>query len=247
MTRRYPPAKSDRVSNMSARTQQLRNLVSDGSDQWRSKAVNPYLIGYTMAFDGFTKTMKAQADADKARAEMFVTMVSIVGGSLLMATVGETSLRMLAGNAALDFICNRNLDRAFNALAVTAENKTFMFALGKTLDTVKDEAGKKIKERATELLKTEEIKTSNPLVKYLEFDSLIRNHMLAANHAAEVIDADTTLSEAKKTAAFSALEAAPICRPPMGSINSNLLGSKDRVGDLSDQGSWLIRTGCLGS
>ncbi len=157
---------------------------------------------------------------------MFVTVVSIVGGSLLMATVGETSLRMLAGNAALDFICNRNLDRAFNALAVTAENKTFMFALGKTLDTVKDEARKKIKERATELLKTKEIKTSNPLVKFLEFDSLIRNQVLAANHAAEIIDNDRSLSDAKKTAAFAALEAAPICRPPIGAINSNQLAQK---------------------
>ena len=204
--------------------------MTDGSNQWRSKAINPYLIGYTLAFDGFTKTMKAQADADKARAELCVSIVSIVGGSLLMATVGESALRVVAGNAALDFICNRNLNRTFNALAITSENKTFMFALGKTLDALKDETGKRIKDRATELLKSEEIKTSNPLVKYLEFDSLIRNHITAANHAAETIEADTKMEEAKKAAAFAALNAAPICSPPTGNIDSNLLAQKIELG-----------------
>ena len=215
---------------MSARTQRLRAIIHDGQGQWRSRAINPYIISYRMAFGGFTKTMQAQADADKARAELFVSMASIVGGSLLMATVGQTSLRAVAGNAALNFICNRNLDRTFNAMAVAAENKTFMFALGKTLDTIKDQIGKRVKDEVTEIIKSKEIKTSDPLDKYLEFDSLMLNHEYAANHAAEQIEADRKMDDAKKHAAFVALEAAPICKPPSGVIDPNLLGPKIELG-----------------
>lgn len=215
---------------MITRTEKLRNLVSDGSDTWRIRAVNPYLIGYRMAFGGFTETMKKQAEADKAQAEMFISMASIVGGSLIMATVGETALRAVAGNMALNFICNHNLDRTFTAMSVAADNKTLMFALGKVLDTVKDEANKRIKERVTALLKTEEIKTSDPLDKTLEFDSLIRSHKLAAYHAAEEIENDRKMSDANKHAAFVALEKAPICTPPNGSVSATALAPKIELG-----------------
>ena len=147
-----------------------------------------------------------------------------------MATVGETALRAIAGNAALSFICDHNLDRTFNALAIANDNKTFIFALGTTLDLVKDETGKHIKDAVTQVLQAQEIKSSDPLAKYLEFDSVMRNQKWALNHAAEMIEADKKMPESKKAAAFAQLNAAPICTPPTSTIDSNHVAKKIELG-----------------
>ena len=212
---------------MSARVQQLRDQVNDGLDNWFIRVAGPYLLGYDAAYQGYTKTMQAQADADKATAEMFVTVASIVTGSILMATVAQTSFRAVAGNAALSFICDRNLVRTFNAMAVVADNKTVMFALGKVLDTVKEQVGKEIKDDVTKLFQAgDEIKTSSPFSKGVELDMMFRRHKQAVVVTATKIDSHPQLSEGVKTAAFAALHAAPICRPPAGSVSSDLLAKK---------------------
>ncbi len=212
---------------MSARVQDLRNRVGDGLDRWHIHVTWPYITAYTDAFDGYTKTIAAQAEADKARAELFVSVASIVTGSILMATVAQTSFRIIAGNAALNFVCDRNLVRTFNAMAVAAENKTLMFALGKTLDGIKDKIGTEIKTDLTKALQAgTDIKSSNPLIKHIELESLLTKHKLAAIEAAERIDGEKSLPEATKAKAFAALLAAPICKPPTSSVDSNMLSKK---------------------
>lgn len=74
--------------------------------------------------------LKDQAEADKARAELVVAVASILSGPLLMATVARTSLRAVAGNALLNFVCNRSLERTFNAFR--ANRPWFSFGGGPT-------------------------------------------------------------------------------------------------------------------
>lgn len=69
-----------------------------------------------------------------------------------MATLAQTSIRAIAGNVLLNVVCNRNLQRTFNAMAVLEANKTFMFSLGKFFDSVKDRASTAIKDRVQQIL-----------------------------------------------------------------------------------------------
>ena len=204
----------------------LRGVLDDNFDKWKVAVTNPYVIAYSNAYQGYTDTMKAQAEADKARAELFVTVASVVTGSILMATFAETSYRVIASNAALSFVCNRNLERTFNAMAVAAGSKTFMFALGKTLDQVDDAVGKAVKDSVTKLLQTSDVKKSDPASKSAELDSALRLHRIAAMETAKHVEASTTMSEAKKNAAFAHLLAAPICRPPGTANDAGKLAEK---------------------
>lgn len=212
---------------MSDRVQQLRNKAGDGVEKWSIHVGNPYLTAYNDAYLGYTETLKAQAEADKATAEMFVTVASIVTGSLMMATFAQTSLRAVAGNAALNFVCDHNLERTFNAMSVATDNKAFMFALGKTLDTVKEAVTKEIKDDTTALFQAKgAIKRSDPLTKVIEFDTMFKMHHSATVTAAERLEADRKCSDTVKAAGFAALHAAPICTPPNASLNSDLLAKK---------------------
>lgn len=132
-----------------ASEQQVLNQVQRGFELWKAGVVLPYSSAYASAFKKYEETMKAQAEADKQRAETLVAVASIMSGSLLMAVLGQTSLRAVAGNKLLDVVCRRNLNRTFEAMVVAQNSKTLMFALGKVLDTVKDETKKWINKAAT--------------------------------------------------------------------------------------------------
>ena len=58
--------------------------VDEGFSGWRTNVTLPYSLAYDTAFESFGKVVKEQADADKARAELFITAASIVTGSVLM-------------------------------------------------------------------------------------------------------------------------------------------------------------------
>ena len=212
---------------MSQRTQDLRNRVADGLRFWKINVTLPYSSAYATAYEQYQKVLKEQAEADKARAELFVSMASIVGGSLLMATIGQTTLRAAVADVALNAICQRNLVWAFNAMAVTESNKTVMFALNKVLDIVKDQSGKAIKDRATEILSSgSTIQTSNPQVKQNDLEAQLLKHEAIAVETADRVESDHKLTALEKDRAFAELQGAPICRHPSRSIDAPTLAKK---------------------
>ena len=212
---------------MSERLQRFRNSVDDGYDGWRARVALPYITAYADAYENFQKTKKDQADADRAQAELFVAAASIVTGSLLMATVGQASLRVLAGNAALSLICRHNLDRVFNAFHAMSSNKAAMFAVGKLLDESKSQATKKAQDAVSELLSnTSNIVSSAPLVRYAQMDTFLLNHKLCAKKAAAIVEEEAGMSEAEKERAFAALSRAPIVNPPRNTIDQKRLSEK---------------------
>lgn len=215
---------------MTDRVQQVRNRASDGVERWQANVVLPYANAYVTAYEGYQAAMKAQAEADKARAELFVAVAGILSGSLLMATVAQTSIRAVAGNALLSFVCNRNLTRTFEVMAIAADNRPFMFALGKVLDTIKDRTSNAIKERATqEFGSGVRIQTSNPQVKQNELLEILLRSKLAAIGCAETIER-SPVPEGTKARLFGELMRAPICNAPTGRINEVLLSKQIELG-----------------
>lgn len=206
--------------------QDIRNRADDGVLGWQTKVLSRYAIAYVTAYESYQKVLKDQAEADKARADLIVSVASILGGSILMATMAQTSLRAIAGNALLNFVCNRNLDRTFNAMAVLQENKPFMFALGKLLDTVKERTTSAIKDNVEQIFATgPKIETSNPLAVYIRLVDVLNTQRLAINTAADMVER-SPMTPVAKTRAFAELLAAPICRPPSQAVVETELAKK---------------------
>ena len=82
---------------MSPRLIQFRADVEDGLLAWNTRVGQPYVRGYDAAFNSYKKVLDDQKEADKARAELFVTAASIVTCSVLMGALAASSFRAVAG------------------------------------------------------------------------------------------------------------------------------------------------------
>ena len=167
--------------------------------------------------------MKEQADADKARADLLVTAASIVTGSILMATVASTSLRALAGQVALETVCNNNMNRTFSLMAVASSSQTFMFAMDKVLDTAKDKLKDQLTKTATDLTdSTKHMVVSSPLGQHLQLELFLVRHQRACLDAADIV-ATASVSDSIKENTYKALMKAPIIVPPLMALDSDQL------------------------
>lgn len=213
---------------MSPRLAQFRADVEDGLLAWNLRVGQPYVRAYSAAFDAYKKALDDQKEADKARAELFVTAASIVTCSVLMAAVAQTSLRLLARDAALNVICRYNLERTFNAMAAAESSKTFSFAIGKVLDEAKKQIGKGIQDAVNQAIRDNDnvVATASPTTQASVIQSFLDNNKLCAHQIGKLIDEDPKLSEAQKAALFDKLRAAPILNPPKTKVNEQKLASK---------------------
>ena len=211
---------------MSDRQFQYTHAVDEGFDGWKANITLPYAMAYDSAYTGFQATVKAQADADKSRADLFITAVSIVTGSILMATVASTSLRALAGKVALDVVCERNMNRTFDLMAVANDSQTFMFAVDKVLDAAKDKLKDQLKDTVTDLTNsTKHMVVATPLTQHLQLEQFLTRHKLACSKASDLVEA-APVGDGLKDAVYKALYKAPIITPPKAPIDVDRLSDK---------------------
>lgn len=213
---------------MSPRLVQFRADVEDGLLAWNLRVGQPYVRAYSAAFDAYKTTLDDQREADKARAELFVTVASIVTCSVLMAAVAQTSLRLLARDAALNVICRYNLNRALNAAAAAEGSKTFVFAIGKVLDEAKSQIGKEVQNVVNQAVQDNHnvVATASPTAQASVIQSFLDNNKLCAHAIGKLVDESPKLSAAQKTAMFDKLRAAPILNPPRSKVDEGKLASK---------------------
>jgi predicted transcriptional regulator len=111
-------------------------------NDWQRNFVIPYGSAYTVARDKFKDTLDAQKKADEERRQRIAALamfaLSLCGGSILTHVFGSAAAQTLAGQFAVDFICKREMNRAFKVASFVSENKTAQFAIGKVWDAAAD-------------------------------------------------------------------------------------------------------------
>ncbi|PSJ39030.1 hypothetical protein [Allosphingosinicella deserti] len=213
------------------RLEQYRRQVIDAVDAWQGYVCNPYIVAYNEAYKNYTDAFNRQKETDKKRAEMFVSIASLLPGSVLMATAANSSLRVLANKVALQGLARANLKLALGAYQAIGASPTAAFAVGKVLDIVKGEAGNAIKDLVTKAMQnSHDTLASDPLSRDKQLESWLITHRLCATDAAEAIENDRRLGEREKQQAFAALKAAPIAQRPHGSIVPKTLSPKIELG-----------------
>ena len=112
--------------------------VLKAENAWQEKFVLPYGSAYVIARSKFMSTLDEQKKADEARQKrisgLAMFALSLCGGSLLTHVFGSACAKTLAGQIVVDTICQREMNRAFKAVAFVNENKTAQFAVGKLWD-----------------------------------------------------------------------------------------------------------------
>lgn len=196
--------------------------------QWESNIVLPYSRAYDLAIYNLNKVTKEQEARDKLKAELFVMSASILTGSVMMAAFATTSLRVLAGRAALHVICNNNLNRTFEAMRAASANKALMFAFGSVLDEAKKLAGKQVASAVEGLVSSASI-ASAPTG--LNFESRMKtfvndNHICVHSFVQGVRD-DGSLKDDDKMHIAELATKMPFCNPPQSRrIDENRLSQK---------------------
>lgn len=187
---------------MSSANDRLNAILIDlpaKKSQWEKNVVNPYVRAYDMAYDSYQKTLAAQAARDRMVAELFVLAASVLSGSVMMAAFASSSMRVLAGRAMLQTICNNNLNRTFNAVHAISSSETAMFALGGVLDAVKSLAGKQVQAAVEDLTKSPPIAASPSALNFLTrmMDFIDSNHITLHGFVRGVVN-DESISNDNK-------------------------------------------------
>lgn len=216
---------------MPDRLQTFRNLVSDSVDAWQSQVANPYIVAYDTAYTSYKDTFDKQKESDKARSEMFVAILSILPGSILTATAATSSIRVLANRQALRLFATRSTARTLATYKAISEDATVKFAVGKVLDLVKDEAGKKIKDAAKRAMaNTRDLLATSPLSRDKQLNSWLIDHKLLAFDAAKAIEDNRTMTNDAKEKAYAELRLAPIASRPSSRVDPGKLAPKIELG-----------------
>lgn len=216
---------------MSSANERLNEILLDlpkYQAQWESYVANPYVRAYDLALENFNRETKAQAERDRAKAEFFVFGASILTGSVMMAAFATTSVRVLAGRAALNVICNRNLNRTFDMLHAANQNKTLMFALGGVMDEVKKLAGDQVKKAAEKFASSEPMASATTSINYkTRLEDFINANFICIHDLVEDVRKDNSLTDAAKNRVAELARKVPFCNPPAGrKVNEQRLAQK---------------------
>lgn len=185
--------------------------------QWESHVGNPYVRAYDLAVENYTRETKSQAERDRTMAELFVFGASILTGSVLMAAFATTSVRVLAGRAMLNVVCNRNLNRTFDLLHAGSTNKTLIFALGGILDEARKVAGNQVKKAAETFASSTPVASAHTAINYkTRIEDFINANHVCVHELVQGVRDDKQISEAGKTRIAELSKSIPFCNPPSG-------------------------------
>ncbi len=216
---------------MPDRLQAYRNQVGDSVDAWQANVCNPYIIAYNTAYRSYQDSFNKQKENDKANAELFVSIAALIPGSILMASAATASLRVVANRAALRLLASRSATRTLAVYNAVGANATATFAIGKTLDIVKDEAGKKIKDAVVKAMSnSQDLLATDPMNRDKQLNSWLINHKLLAYDAAAAVEESRTMSAGAKEQAYAQLRSAPIANRPIGKLDPARLAPKIELG-----------------
>lgn len=213
---------------------QIENYIADlqnVQDLYNLNWVLPYGSAYATANTQFKATLQSQADWDKMKMELFMTAATIGFGAGLGAMFGKAAtVGSVAVDQALTVVCNRNMERTFNAMARISASVPGTFVVSQIWDTLGSKIGTAAKDQVQSLV------TRPPAAAAIRDPQVMQNDMTAyvlrAKTAAHAVAADIrdnrTMSEAEKDTVATQMRAAPFFAD---APRSDVIGNRQRAAD----------------
>lgn len=195
------------IENTIADLQSARNLYEQN---W----VLPYGSAYATAKESYDKTLASQAESDKFKAELLLTVATIGFGAGMGAMFGKTAFRAVAVDQALNFVCNRNMVRSFNAMAAISASTPGTFIVDQIWSWVEGKIGEGAKALVNQLGAPASSANSmgNPQVFQNDLLLYVLRALTAATEVARNVRDNRTMSEADKDRAAQAIRNSPFMR-----------------------------------
>ena len=209
------------IENVIADLQSARNLYEQN---W----VLPYGSSYATAKASYDKTLASQAESDKFKAELLLTVATIGFGAGMGAMFGKTAFRAVAVDQALNFVCNRNMNRTFNLMAAISSSVPGTFVVDQVWSFVEGKIGEGAKSLVGQL--GQPASSANSMGDPLVFQNDLLQYVLRALNAANAVARDVrdnrSMSEAEKDRAATGLRNSRFFR---NAPTRNLIGDPVRA------------------
>lgn len=206
----------------------LRTFLGECKDFWTGNVIGPFSKNYKIAHSEFAKTIEEQKKVEQQRMDMAFSALTLFGGSLFTSVLGKTTLKALAGQVAVDVICDNNMERAFKVAGFVESNHAAQFVIGKAWSSgeawVMSKAKAEFNERTfnapDSLIKLKDPGDMKDSLEQFFIDC--KNKLTLAVHALE----KSNLDENKKKAEYAKIRSSPFCNPPTQKIYSASLAEE---------------------
>lgn len=208
-------------------------------DLYRSNWAIPYGSAFAQARAAYDQTITAQAERDKFRAELLMTVMTIGMGAGLGAMFGKTAFRTVAVNSAVNFVCNRNMVRTFNAIAAVNASIPGTFIVDQAWSFIEGKISEGAKTLVQGMVNQPATSVSAVAVPQV-FQNDLENYVLRAKTAAYQVAADirdnASMSAAEKDTAAVALRNSVFFR---NAPITDVIGNRDRAAQAIELGFYM--------
>lgn len=154
-------------------------------DKWERYWKLPYADAYVTAHNGYKKTLNDQAKRDAIAAEVFMFAVTLGIGAGLGALYGKTALKAVALDAAINTVCNRNMDRTFNLMHKVSTSTVGSYLVGAAWDKAGSALTAEVKGKVTKLTSNAPSKTKESIKDPQVFQNSLEAYVLDFSIAAK--------------------------------------------------------------
>lgn len=158
--------------------------------------VNPYGSAYSTAYDKFKETLASQEKHDAMKLELFLTFATIGMGAGMGAMFGKAAFKAVVADQALNFVCNRNMNRMFNAMARVSASVPGTYIVDQSWDAVAGLIGTQSKALVSGLFT--QAGASSGISAPLNMQNDLKNYVLRIQTAAARVAEDLRDSNASQ-------------------------------------------------
>jgi hypothetical protein len=199
--------------------------VPDFEKQWMINYTIPYIKAYHIAFDNFNNVKMAQDRKDQAllqyKIDLSVTALTICGGSVLAAVLGEIVLNKVSHEVVLDTLCKQSMNDIFTKANLSLgnlsiANRILEFAVGKVREQIKTIAN----QEARDIFKNDHLGGSiqqsfieKPYTKKAIMEQFLAKNFLYTRAACQTL-LEATVSKQEKESMYNVLNQSNFSNPP---------------------------------
>jgi len=111
------------------------NSLTTHSNNWEIHVIMPFFFAYNDAYKNYHKELKQREKDQKARAELAMFALTLVGGSIISTLLSKTTFSNVLDDIVLNTLAKRNMNRTFDAYATAHGNPAMQFILNQTIST----------------------------------------------------------------------------------------------------------------
>lgn len=113
------------------------NKFATFKTEWESNVIIPFSDAYKVAYMEYQKILKKDIAAKQRQLEFAFMALSLFGGSAFTAILGKATMGQIMENMAVNYICDRNMTKTFNFLAIAKESPVAGYLTAQTLSASK--------------------------------------------------------------------------------------------------------------